>query len=182
MLNPPSTPDVDGASPAAVETYRFGGFLLDVRRRLLIHGRESRPIHEKPFVILTALLEADGRTVTKEELYSRAWPNGIVSEANLTQHVSMLRGLLGESARRHAHVITVPTLGYRLGVGVERKVGLRMKETCERCSCLLEPNADARICSYECTFCPECAAGLAATCPNCGGELVVRPRRVIAAS
>ena len=35
----------------------------------------------------------------------------------------------------------------------------------------------AYICSYECTFCANCAEAMAAVCPNCGGELVPRPRR-----
>jgi len=35
----------------------------------------------------------------------------------------------------------------------------------------------ARICSYECTFCASCAAEMNDACPNCGGELVTRPRR-----
>lgn len=36
----------------------------------------------------------------------------------------------------------------------------------------------ALICSQECTYCTLCAAELGFTCPNCGGELVKRPRRV----
>jgi DNA-binding winged helix-turn-helix (wHTH) protein len=160
-----------------VDTYRFGGFLLDVRRSLLIHGQESRPLPEKLFLILMLLLEADGRPVRKEEFFARVWPNETISDANLTQHVFMLRGLLGESARDHTHVITVPSLGYRLGLPVEHKVGLVMKQICERCRGLLDASANARICSYECTFCPDCAAKLNAACPNCGGELVPRPRR-----
>ena len=54
---------------------------------------------------------------------------------------------------------------------------LDMKTTCERCGTALLANADAHICSYECTFCPVCAEALAHTCPNCAGELVPRPRR-----
>ena len=38
-------------------------------------------------------------------------------------------------------------------------------------------SADARICSYECTFCATCADAMGGRCPNCGGELVPRPRR-----
>ena len=53
-----------------------------------------------------------------------------------------------------------------------------MRTECERCHAALEPAGEARICSYECTFCTACAAELAATCPNCGGELVARPTRV----
>lgn len=34
------------------------------------------------------------------------------------------------------------------------------------------------ICSFECTFCMECADDvLRGACPNCGGELVRRPIR-----
>jgi uncharacterized protein len=162
-----------------VETYRFGGFLLDVRHRVLIHGQESRPLPEKLFLILLVLLEADGRPVRKEEFFERIWGEDDVTEANLTQHVFMLRSVLGENARDHSHVITVPGLGYRLASAVEQKVGLAMKQTCERCQRLLATDDAARICSYECTFCPDCAASMDATCPNCGGELVARPRRNI---
>ena len=35
----------------------------------------------------------------------------------------------------------------------------------------------AFICSYECTFCGDCSADMDHVCPNCGGELVRRPRR-----
>jgi uncharacterized protein len=56
-------------------------------------------------------------------------------------------------------------------------VALEMREACERCGAPLSPDADARICSYECTFCPACTESMNAVCPNCGGELVPRPRR-----
>jgi hypothetical protein len=55
---------------------------------------------------------------------------------------------------------------------------LEMKSSCERCEVELAPDGSARICSYECTFCEPCAEGpLASICPNCGGELLTRPRR-----
>ena len=56
-------------------------------------------------------------------------------------------------------------------------MGLEMRESCERCGVALAPGAVAQICSYECTFCEDCAAALGHVCPNCGGELVRRPRR-----
>jgi hypothetical protein len=57
-------------------------------------------------------------------------------------------------------------------------MALLMKSECERCDRPLPLDAaDARICSYECTFCAACA-GLLGHCPNCGGELVPRPRRL----
>jgi hypothetical protein len=56
---------------------------------------------------------------------------------------------------------------------------LDMKPACERCQAELPADsADARICSYECTWCASCADGeLGGRCPNCGGELQARPRR-----
>ncbi|MES2248708.1 MAG: DUF1272 domain-containing protein [Pseudomonadota bacterium] len=56
---------------------------------------------------------------------------------------------------------------------------LQMRPGCECCNRDLPPDsADARICSFECTFCSDCAnQRLAGTCPNCGGELVPRPSR-----
>ena len=58
---------------------------------------------------------------------------------------------------------------------------LEMKSNCESCDATLSSDAgNALICSYECTFCSECATGkLDNICPNCGGELVARPRRVM---
>ncbi len=56
-------------------------------------------------------------------------------------------------------------------------MALEMRENCERCEAPLSPGGEACICSYECTFCPACSAGMEHACPNCGGELVARPKR-----
>ena len=60
---------------------------------------------------------------------------------------------------------------------------LELRPNCECCNCDLPPGAtDARICSFECTFCAHCAETvLGGHCPNCGGELVRRPIRPQAA-
>ena len=56
---------------------------------------------------------------------------------------------------------------------------LELRPTCEHCNEALPPNSDqARICSFECTFCSACVEGvLAGVCPNCGGGFVARPIR-----
>jgi len=54
---------------------------------------------------------------------------------------------------------------------------LDMKTRCEKCGRTFGAGDDAYICSYECTFCQSCAASTQHTCPNCGGELLRRPRR-----
>jgi len=56
---------------------------------------------------------------------------------------------------------------------------LQLRPNCECCARDLPPESPhAMICSFECTFCLDCAEGvLKGRCPNCGGELVARPRR-----
>lgn len=60
---------------------------------------------------------------------------------------------------------------------------LQLRPSCECCDKDLPPGAtDARICTFECTFCADCAdTRLNGVCPNCGGELVRRPIRPAAA-
>jgi hypothetical protein len=61
---------------------------------------------------------------------------------------------------------------------MEFAMALEMREICEKCRRdLPHESRDAFICSYECTFCRDCADGMERTCPNCGGELRRRPRR-----
>jgi len=56
---------------------------------------------------------------------------------------------------------------------------LEIRPNCELCNADLPPAAEnARICSYECTFCADCAEQvLHGVCPNCGGGLQPRPIR-----
>ena len=56
---------------------------------------------------------------------------------------------------------------------------LQLRPNCECCDRdLAVDSTDVLICSFECTFCRECAQEpLKGRCPNCGGELMQRPRR-----
>lgn len=56
---------------------------------------------------------------------------------------------------------------------------LQLRPNCECCNKDLPPaSLEARICTFECTFCADCAQViLHGQCPNCGGDLVARPRR-----
>ncbi len=60
---------------------------------------------------------------------------------------------------------------------------LQLRPNCECCNKdLPNESTEARICTFECTFCSDCAeTRLHNTCPNCSGELVRRPRRPAAA-
>jgi hypothetical protein len=56
---------------------------------------------------------------------------------------------------------------------------LELRPNCELCDVDLPPDSpDARICTYECTFCAACTEQvLRDVCPNCGGNFVPRPIR-----
>ena len=60
---------------------------------------------------------------------------------------------------------------------------LELRPNCERCDRDLPPDStDAMICTFECTFCRECAREIyGGRCPNCGGNLEPRPIRPDAA-
>ena len=61
-------------------------------------------------------------------------------------------------------------------------MALEMRAGCEGCGAPLPLDGDAVICSHECTFCRACGEATDFVCPNCGGELVARPRRAASAS
>ena len=56
---------------------------------------------------------------------------------------------------------------------------LELRPNCECCDRDLPPaSTEAMICTFECTFCADCAREtLGGICPNCGGDLVRRPIR-----
>jgi hypothetical protein len=56
---------------------------------------------------------------------------------------------------------------------------LELRPTCEHCNKPLPPDSlEARICTYECTFCADCVENVIGNvCPNCGGGFVPRPIR-----
>lgn len=56
---------------------------------------------------------------------------------------------------------------------------LEMKTACERCQTALPQDSEATICSFECTFCLPCSEQMTHICPNCQGELLPRPKRLV---
>src|SRR3954452_21104132 len=57
-------------------------------------------------------------------------------------------------------------------------MALELRPNCEGCDLDLPPHSlDARICTFECTFCTDCVTRLCNVCPNCGGGFVPRPIR-----
>ena len=54
---------------------------------------------------------------------------------------------------------------------------LEMKNECLDCDCELSNDSEVHICSYECTYCANCAEQTGFICKNCGGDCQQRPKR-----
>lgn len=96
--------------------YSFGPFRLDLGRRLLISGSKVKSVPENLFLILTELIEAGGNVVSRERLLDAVWPEADTGDANLTQHVYLLRKLLETMGGKGAYVASAARRGYRLAV------------------------------------------------------------------
>ncbi|HWC98640.1 MAG TPA: winged helix-turn-helix domain-containing protein [Candidatus Sulfopaludibacter sp.] len=97
--------------------FRFAHFEFDeAGRELRAHGRAVE-LESKPIEVLYQLLLRPGEVVTKEELLESAWPGVTVVEGSLATAVSKLRKALGDESP--SVILTVPRLGYRLGVPVQ---------------------------------------------------------------
>ncbi len=94
--------------------YEFGGFQLEVERRLLKRA-DGVPIALTAKVLdtLLYLVEHRGETLDKDTLLRAIWPELVVEENNLTQNISTLRQVLGESRGENRFIVTVPRKGYR---------------------------------------------------------------------
>lgn len=114
------SPSLSATEP---EVYRFERFRLDGRERLLFRGGEEISLPPKHFDLLLSLVRRGGRLATKDELLAEVWPAVVVTEASLSQAVSQLRRALGEPASVESFILTVPKVGYRFGVPVDRVTG-----------------------------------------------------------
>jgi len=101
-------------------TIRFGGFRLDPATRSLKHEGSPVTLSPKTFDLLVYLALNPNQVVSKEELLAAVWPNSIVEESNLSQHVFLLRKALGSVGMGEPIVVTVPGKGYQFAAVVER--------------------------------------------------------------
>src|SRR5262245_26267699 len=96
--------------------WRFADCEFDeLSRELRVKGKPI-DLETKPLEILLQLLLHAGEVVTKEELLESVWPDVMVVDGSLATAVSKLRKAMG--GEEQSPVITVPRVGYRLGVPV----------------------------------------------------------------
>lgn len=98
-------------SPAPV--YEFGDFRLDAGKRLLWRADEEVRLTPRVFETLLYLVEHHNTVLDKERLMEAVWPDSIVEENNLTQNISTLRRVFGETPGSRHYIVTVPGRGYR---------------------------------------------------------------------
>jgi len=96
-------------SPARV---RFGDFVVDLDARQLLRGEQPVHLTPKAYHLLTLLLDARPRALSKDELQQGLWPATFVDEANLSVLVAELRSALQDDARHPRYVRTVHGFGY----------------------------------------------------------------------
>jgi TolB-like protein/DNA-binding winged helix-turn-helix (wHTH) protein/Tfp pilus assembly protein PilF len=99
-------------APAA-NVYEFGDFHLDAAKRLLWRGDAPVPLTPRVFETLLYMVEHHDTVLDKERLMEAVWPDSIVEENNLTQNISTLRRVSGETPGSHHYIVTVPGRGYR---------------------------------------------------------------------
>jgi len=93
---------------------RFGQFEADLKSRELFCNGLKIPLQEKPFLILSALLQSPQELITREQLALRVWPDSYVEiDFCLNTAVRKLRRALNDSVDHPRFIETVGKLGYR---------------------------------------------------------------------
>ena len=93
--------------------YEFGKYRLDPSQELLLEGTRKIPLTPKAYQTLLVLVESRGRTLGKDELLQKIWPDAFVEEATLAQNVFTLRKQLRDDRETAVYIETVPKRGYR---------------------------------------------------------------------
>jgi cholera toxin transcriptional activator len=99
----------------SAEIVAFGVYEANLRTGELRRGGLKVKLQEKPFQVLSILLERRGDLVTREELRERLWPSDtfVNFDHGLNTAVNKLREVLGDSASNPRFIETLPRRGYR---------------------------------------------------------------------
>src|SRR6266403_1076339 len=101
--------------------YEFGDFRLDAAKRGLWRDGASVPLTSRGFETLLYMVEHHDTVLDKDRLMEAVWPDSIVEENNLTQNISTLRRVFGETPDSHRFIVTVPGRGYRFVADVKMR-------------------------------------------------------------
>jgi DNA-binding winged helix-turn-helix (wHTH) protein len=105
-----------------VQSYLFGDYQLQIENCQLLKEDNPVSLTQKSFEVLLYLVENRGRILKKEELLDNLWEGNYVEEANLTQHIYMLRKALKQNGGKDKYIETIPKNGYRFVAEVEEQI------------------------------------------------------------
>lgn len=102
--------------------YTFGFFEAHARTRELYKHGVKLKLRPQPFQVLQVLLDRPGEVVTREELQQMLWSSDtfVDFEHGLNTSIKELRGVLSDSASEPRYIETLPKIGYRLIVAVDK--------------------------------------------------------------
>jgi DNA-binding winged helix-turn-helix (wHTH) protein/Tfp pilus assembly protein PilF len=103
--------------------YEFGPFRVDPAESRLLRDGIPVAVTPKTFETLMVLLSRAGRLVEKAELLREVWPDTVVEESSLSQHVYLVRKALGDERGEARCIETVPKRGYRFVAPVRVRPG-----------------------------------------------------------
>ncbi|NNF00066.1 MAG: hypothetical protein HKN25_13675 [Pyrinomonadaceae bacterium] len=96
-----------------IHCFEFGNFRLDLTNRELMKNGKHLPLTQKSFELLAFLIENRDRSLRKNEILNSIWDENFVEEANLAQHIYMIRKVLKNTGNTEEYIETIPKYGYR---------------------------------------------------------------------
>jgi TolB-like protein/DNA-binding winged helix-turn-helix (wHTH) protein/Tfp pilus assembly protein PilF len=99
--------------------YRFGCYVLDLERGVLLCDGDEVPLRRQSFDVLVHLVRNPGRLVTREELLEDIWAGKVVTDASITQCLVEIRAAIDDI--RHDKIRTLTARGYRFELPVEHE-------------------------------------------------------------
>src|SRR5687768_12239871 len=100
--------------------YEFFEYRLDLEKQQLLKNNTAVSLTHKAFQILHLLVQNTGQITKKEDIFDKLWSDSFVEDANLTQHIYVLRRALGRTPGGHSFIETVPRQGYRFALTTEQ--------------------------------------------------------------
>ena len=119
--------------------YAFADYLLDTQAYVLYRAGLAIPLRPKVFHALEFLIEHRDRTVTKDELCARVWPDQFISDATIESCIKHVRQTIGDDGRGQKLIQTRRGFGYRFVGKVEEQSAPRSTEAiAETLPCSIE--------------------------------------------
>lgn len=99
--------------------FKLGPVLVKPTNNALTVGEITSQVEPKTMAVLLVLARAGNETVSRDDIITKVWPRGHVTDDVLNRCISQLRTALGDSPKNPEYIITIPRKGYRLAKPVE---------------------------------------------------------------